>query len=143
MKKPTKLLVFFLLLGLLGCGSKNDENPEIISDISSCSHCKMLISDTRFSAFIVTDDTFLFDDIGCMISYLNSNNLKSYKLGFMDFEHNTWLKPDSALIIKNSLYSTPMNYGYIAVGIHSKLVSNENTSWSGKWTELQTIVKDE
>ena len=139
---PTALIVLMLLFILSGCTGSTGNQPEIIADISSCEQCKMLISDERFAAYLTTDETYLFDDFGCMIKYIEQHPTETEKIGFMDFENKKWLTPNEAVIIKNSHYSTPMNYGYIAVSQQSETVNHPENIWKGNLNGLKEILKE-
>lgn len=145
MKKmnPTALIVLMLIFILSGCTSSNRNQPEIIADISSCEQCKMLISDERFSAYLTTTESYLFDDIGCMIKYINQYPTEKITIGFMDYENKKWLNPNDAVIIQNKQFTTPMNYGYIAVSKQSELVNHPDNIWKGNLNELKNILRDE
>lgn len=145
MKKtqPTSLILLILLYLLSGCSSNNEQQHEIIPDISSCSQCKMLISDERFAAYLTTDQTYLFDDFGCMIRYMKTQNTAPVHAGLMNYENKMWLNADSALIIKNAKYSTPMNYGFIAVSASSAIAEDSNNLWEGNFSGLKEILRDD
>ena len=123
---------------LTGCASKREAQPEIIPDISSCSKCEMLISEAQFTTYLISDKIYLFDDIGCMMKYIQSNSDSIKEIGFMDYETKTWISEKTVIILKVSAISTPMNYGFIAVNEKSKyLDGNYKTDWKGNWNDFR------
>lgn len=132
------LKYYSIIILLTGCASKKEAQPEIIPDISSCSKCEMLISETQFSSYLISDKTYLFDDIGCMMKYIQSNKDSVLEFGFMDYETKAWISEKSATFIKVSTISTPMNYGFIAVHEKSKILDgNYKIDWKGNWNDFR------
>lgn len=134
-----KILIFFSIIILLtGCASRKEAQPEIIPDISSCSKCEMLISETQFASYLISDKIYLFDDIGCMMKFIESNKDSIHDTCFMDYETKMWIPGKSATFIKVSTISTPMNYGFIAVHEKSKLLDgNFKIDWKGNWNDFR------
>jgi len=136
MKNILKYCLIIILLS--GCASRKEAQPEIIPDISTCSKCEMLISETQFASYLISDRTYLFDDIGCMMKFIESNKDSIHETGFMDYENKTWISGKSATFIKVSTIITPMNYGFIAVnGKSIFLDGNYRIDWKGNWNDFR------
>jgi copper chaperone NosL len=109
--------VFVAGIILEGC-QKNELEPVAIEPEDMCSFCKMAISEKRYAAeFIDIDDQpFKFDDVGCMINFIqskgNKDRIRAYFV--MDFNDRQWLKAGSAYYVRSSELKTPMGSGIVA-----------------------------
>ncbi|WP_102275249.1 nitrous oxide reductase accessory protein NosL [Cytobacillus massiliigabonensis] len=102
---------FFLLLA--GCQSKAAAPVEIKANEESCAECKMGIEELKSAAQIILEDgkPLLFDDIGCMINYLQQNSPK-YEAAFIhDFETGEWIDFDKSTFVQGTAIESPMSYG--------------------------------
>jgi len=95
----------------IGCGS----NPEPINyGHDECDFCRMLITDNRYGAELVTDKgkVFKFDEIGCMIEYAMVKNLigdANQKFLVTDFANpETLIDASSAFFVQNENFRSPM-----------------------------------
>lgn len=105
------------ILVFAGCSKQTAMPPEIAVDRSACSRCSMLISDGRFAAAIKQHGKYLvFDDIGCMLSYLREQvGAAATELWVRDYATNQWIGAEHAEFFHADGDVTPMGYGYIAV----------------------------
>jgi copper chaperone NosL len=78
----------------------------------------MAISQKQFAAEIIStnDNVFKFDDIGCMLNYIEKHQMKgkiaaSY---VMDFEKGNWILAEQASFVATNEIQTPMGGGYLA-----------------------------
>ena len=120
MRNNVKRLAACVVVGVAvfaNCQKRSIE-PVAIAAEYMCSYCRMAISEKQYAAeFIDTEgNAFKFDDIGCMVNFLknkkNSVNPAAYFV--MDFESRRWLKAETAVYVRSSEVSTPMNGGIIA-----------------------------
>ena len=94
----------------LAC-TRGDAPSDPVWGKEPCAHCAMLVSDKRYAAEIVTDgDRKFFDDIGCMVLWLDEHGGKA--------EHSWVRTPDAARWsdATSSHYAegakTPMDFGF-------------------------------
>jgi len=101
-----------------------------------CARCIMVISD-RHNTIQVTNpingDSYIFDDIGCMVLWFNEHKLPwrdKAKIWITDFKTGKWIDAKNAFYDTENI--TPMAYGFsahakqedIAIG-HSVIDFNE------------------
>lgn len=122
-----------------GCAAEKVSHPEIIPDISSCSECGMLISDIRFAAYLKSERIEIFDDVGCMATFVISNQIQPEIIEVKDYDNSEWIHATEAVFIKTKSIRTPMNYNFTAFKKESSFLNHlqtENISWKGNWKEL-------
>jgi copper chaperone NosL len=111
----TILLVVCCLFS--ACGKSEPQPLELVPE-DMCSFCRMAISDKRFAAELVTGDgdTLKFDDIGCMLDYIKSNqNAQRITASFVaDFETREWVRGEAAFFARSAEFKTPMSHGIVA-----------------------------
>ncbi|KQL19791.1 nitrous oxide reductase accessory protein NosL [Cytobacillus solani] len=110
--KVLMLMIGFILL-LAGCQSKAAAPVEIKANEESCAECKMGIEELKSAAQIILEDgkPLLFDDIGCMINYLQQKSPK-YEAAFIhDFETEEWIDFDKSTFVQGTSIESPMSYG--------------------------------
>ncbi len=79
-----------------------------------CSECNMDVEDMRYEAQIITQngDTYFFDDIGCIILWLENHQPKIVKIITKTIDTKSWID------VKKAWYSrvapSPMGYGFAA-----------------------------
>lgn len=83
-----------------------------------CSDCGMMIKSPRTSAQVVTPSgrTYFFDDIGCMVHWLNRQEYKEKDLSIFVFvpECSCYIDAEDAWYIRDGI--TPIGYGVVAYG---------------------------
>lgn len=111
-----------LLLGLLlatACQQTVDTSqpPEIAYGQDVCDNCNMLISEEKFAAAYWTADgqARRFDDLGEMVSYMQSNPEEIASVWVHDVNSAEWLPAEDAFFVMNAGLSTPMGTGIVAV----------------------------
>ena len=69
------LLAISLAVSLVSSCSRADDVVEPVWGKQPCAHCAMVLSDRRFGAQLltVTGDRAYFDDVGCMVLYLEAH----------------------------------------------------------------------
>lgn len=109
------MMVVASSLTLVSCNRERDL-PTVVADRTTCSNCKMLVSETAYAtAFRVGDEDQVFDDIGCMLDKLSSApEVKPDHIWMRDFTSDTWIDAGSAFFAYHKELKTPMSFGYVA-----------------------------
>lgn len=114
----THITVFLLLAGLLaGC---SQEPAEIHYGQDECAYCKMMITDNRFAAQLVTETgkAVKFDAIECMARYSEDHpaEVEEARLWVSDFSRpGEWLNLENALLVRSEVIRSPMGAGLLAL----------------------------
>jgi len=98
---------------LAGCSRK--EGPvDPVWGKQPCAHCAMLVADRRFAAQIETGDgeRLYFDDIGCMVRYVEERGAQPAHRWVRDEAKDVWLDAGTARYHGGA--RTPMDYGFAA-----------------------------
>ncbi len=78
-----------------------------------CSDCTMMIKKYKFSAQVIlpNEETYFFDDIGCMIRWLDKQEDKEkIKVFVYTLDTRTYIDPKDALFSR--IETTPIGYGF-------------------------------
>ena len=107
--------VTVLLLMMTGCRSGPLQPLEIESH-DMCSSCRMAISQKQFAAqiFDAEENVFKFDDLDCMLRFLNQREMKPATVFVADYETREWINGASALFVRTDKVATPMGGGLLA-----------------------------
>lgn len=100
-----------VLLSLLGC--EDYARPsEPIWNKQACGHCRMLVSDPRFAAQLVTHshERLYFDDPGCLAAYMHAHP-PDVARAWVHSEAD-WVQTERARFEAGA--SSPMGYGFVA-----------------------------
>ena len=108
----------FVILVLMGCSSPKQKPIQLNKD--NCYLCKMLITDPRFGAELVTKKgkVYIFDSIECLLNNVNKKDLDDsyiYQLLVTDFN-----QPHSLIDVKMAIYllsphlKSPMGFNVAA-----------------------------
>lgn len=131
------LFLISLIIFSSSCSNENILKPvEIEYGQDICEACTMIISEKEYSAqYVYTNGkTRKFDDIGCMIDYLNDNKLESDIAAFFvrDYIHKNWINVGTAHFMHSDKIITPMGHGIVAFarkedlqGVKSKIGGKE------------------
>ncbi|MBN7813518.1 nitrous oxide reductase accessory protein NosL [Algoriphagus sp. H41] len=138
------LSIFTLLVLLASCSA--DPRP-IAYGQDGCHHCKMTLMDPKFGAELVTEKgkVFVFDDVNCMLQYMDSVNDEVYKHILVTDYLNPGVLLDAnvAFYLKSDQFKTPMASQIVAFPDYDKM--NEFKQKSGgvylAWGELTTQFK--
>lgn len=130
-------IVFIMIVLFFGC-SDEKEYGNVHYDRDVCEHCKMVISDNKFSVDVLFDgQNHYFDDMGCFVAEAVASNheqwLKSAKVYINDLDTGEFINAREAYFYKG--YKTPMNYGWAASA--KRLEGKE----SFKFDEVVEILK--
>lgn len=105
------------LILLNGCSNSiNNQPPKILLGQDMCDNCFMIINEMKYAAAVTlrNGEEKRFDDIGCMLSYINRNigEIKYYWVN--DFISGTSISAENALFVKSKNEVTPMGGGIVA-----------------------------
>lgn len=116
MKRRITTIILVVFTGLLAACSQTSYEPVDISDSDQCYTCHMGIEDLQsVSQTILTDGTpRVFDDIGCMLVYLQETNDEVEISYVIDHDSGEWIDVNGAHFIHDQTIQTPMSYGFIA-----------------------------
>jgi copper chaperone NosL len=81
-------------------------------NVDNCQHCKMTITDLKFSTELITDKGRInkFDDIKCMLAYSKENALNKAQFFVADYYHpEKFVKAENAVYVSGGKISSPMN----------------------------------
>jgi len=76
----------------------------------------MAISQKQFAAevFDAEENVHKFDDIACMLRFLNQRRVKPAAVFVVDYETRKWIKASSAMFVRTGKVATPMGGGLLA-----------------------------
>lgn len=140
------LLLILLTLLLFSCGS----NPEPVNyGHDECDFCRMLITDNRYGAELVTDKgkIFRFDEAGCLIEYAIVKNLigdANQQFLVTDFSKpETLIDATRAFYVENENFRSPMglNVSAFAEETTGKKFLSDNGGNYINWIEVIELVK--
>src|SRR5215470_12346642 len=111
------ITVALMLTLLTGCRSRSPR-PVDIEPSDMCGFCRMAISQKRFAAEVLDADenAVKFDDIGCMLRYLEGGRPKPAAVFVMDYDTREWKHANAASFLRGSKAATPMGGGILAFG---------------------------
>jgi len=132
----TIALAFGGILG--GCSVDPGRPPSIRYGEEACAHCRMIISDDRFAAALVTKggETMKFDDIGCLVDHeAGQRSPPATTYWVRDFAGGDWLDARAATYVQSAKVHSPMGYGLTALPPKSP-----ETGPVLRFTELPAVV---
>lgn len=107
-----KILSSLLLavIPLLSCQKTGPK--DIVVGKDQCDHCKMVITDVKYAAELVTEKgrVYKFDDISCANSYKASNTdqAKNGKTYVVDFPTGKFIEEKKAVFVQGGSIKSPM-----------------------------------
>lgn len=107
----------FALFTLAGCGEKTYEPRDIVAETDVCKICNMSIVHEDYAGQIVlkNGDYEIFDDLGCLMEYIDANGEEQIGAAFIKDENNKqWINVFKGAYVYNKEFWTPMNYGVLA-----------------------------
>jgi copper chaperone NosL len=109
-------LIIFTFIILTGCGSNSDSPPKIVLGQDPCDNCFMIINEYKYAAslWLENGQSKRFDDIGCMIDFLNKNKNKVKAYWVNDFQTKEPLHAENAFFVDSDSIITPMGFGIVA-----------------------------
>ena len=142
----TLVILLFSLLIFASCGS----DPEPINyGVDECEFCRMLITDNKYGAELVTDKgkIYKFDSIECLVDFTLAKNLtgdQTQTLLITDFSSpGNFVDARSAYYVRNNEFRSPMGLNVMAFGENTLMLKfvSENGGDVLSWVELIEIVK--
>jgi len=140
---------YLLLLIIIFCSCSPEPVP-ISFNRDQCDFCKMMISDPRYGAEIVTEKgkVYKFDSIECMPAYLTqfqftAENIHSFWV--VDFNNpQTLINAQKAVYLHSKNLRSPMGLNLTAV-MNQEAAHNLQDMYQGQivtWAEVQQIVRE-
>ncbi len=137
MKKRLYTTMAILVIGLAACSQKP---AELHYGEDECSYCRMMITDNRFAAQLVTETgkAVKFDAIECMAAYAgeHKSELESARYWLSDFSTpGNWIGLQEATLIRSEEINSPMGASLLALpdeetaGRHLADYPGERVSW--------------
>ncbi|MBF4501673.1 nitrous oxide reductase accessory protein NosL [Savagea sp. SN6] len=143
MKKCVGLLFFSLLFVLGACsGEVSTEPVDINPDIDVCDICNMSITAIPFATEAIMPDGTVekFDDIGCMVDFLNETEEEPLQMYVKDNEKDEWIAAEDALYILNEDYWTPMMYGVVSFEEEAQLLAYMEKNGDGERLTFDEVI---
>lgn len=140
------VIVLLTIITLASCGSE----PEPINyGHDDCEFCRMLITDNKYGAELVTDKgkIYKFDSIECMIEFsLVKNTLgdTNNKLLITDFDNpGNLVDARNSFYVKNDNFRSPMGLNVTAFNGEEQVQKfiSENGGEKLSWVEVIELVK--
>ena len=110
----------------------------------NCAHCRMTIVDDRYAAEFVNEKgkAFKFDDIQCMLQFMNENTITENNLYFVEdyFKTTTgMIDAQNAIFLHHDFFNSPMNGDIAAFASETELKSLKDSLNASimKWENLQ------
>ncbi|WP_407642008.1 nitrous oxide reductase accessory protein NosL [Cytobacillus massiliigabonensis] len=117
-KKYLSLMIITgIIMFLAACGKEEVQPVDINEETDKCEICNMAVVDDQFATQIVLESgkSMVFDDIGCMYEWLDSNKNEEISGEFVrDYHNKEWISVDDATYIYNQSVKTPMAYNVIS-----------------------------
>ncbi len=141
MRRRQLLLTFLVTLPLAACQRKRELSPpQIRYGRDTCAECGMILSDSRFAAAAATanGETYLFDDIGCLLIYRQKHQPAWAAHWVHDLDTQSWLPAESAWYLVSTNVRSPMGYG-IAAFANQNAAQQRQTELGGDllpWEQL-------
>ena len=141
-------LVFLFLIAFSLCSCSVEPTP-LVYGKDFCYTCKMTLMDTKFGAEVVTTKgkVYKFDDINCMINFLNSGDVKEKDIAqrlVIDFANpEKFVDAKDAHYVKSDKIRSPMA-SEVAAFSKTEDLEGTNAEWKGtllSWGELITEFK--
>ena len=138
--------VFVTIITLASCGSE----PEPINyGRDECEFCRMLITDNKYGAELVTEKgkIYKFDSIECMVEFsLVKNTLgdTNNKLLITDFDKpGNFVDARNSVYVKNDEFRSPMGLNVTAFNgeLQAQKFVSENGGEKLSWVEVIELVK--
>lgn len=117
MRRAAGRVWFVPWLLLAGCGPVDPNRPPNLRlGQEACANCRMIISDARFAAALITGDgeTLKFDDLGCLIQHESAGFRPTVVYWVRDFKNDAWLNARDAVFVHSGSIVSPMGFGLAA-----------------------------
>lgn len=133
-----------LLLSVL-IAACSQQPSEIHYGNDECAHCKMMITDNRFAAQMVTETgkAVKFDAIECLARYAGDHKaeLETAKLWVSNFnDPGKWISLDGSYIIKSEVVNSPMGESLLALE-NEQVMKDHLAEYPGELVTWQRLLK--
>ncbi len=132
---------------LIASCSRDPQSIDIGHD--ACAQCKMIISDRRFGAELITTKgkIYKFDSIECLANYVqNKETSDHHDLWVINYNKpERWIDATKATYLQSEKISSPMgkNLSAFENNKEAERIRNEVTTGTLlNWTEITHMIKD-
>lgn len=140
------------LAALLGasfpaCARAHSGSPEPVAvhfGEDECAHCKMIVSDDRHAAEVVTSPgvATIYDDVGCLLTKVAGSRPDPRSIFVRAFDRDAWLRADDALLVHSAEIASPMGYGFSAFGSRDAAEGEARRHPDASIVSLATLLRD-
>lgn len=144
MKCRWTIILLSVVLFLTACSSKTAAPVEIKANEEDCDTCHMGIEDLHSAAQIILENgkPMLFDDIGCMVVYMQEHQPK-YEAAFVhDFDSKEWISFDNSTFVQSENIHSPMNYGIAAYATEKHASDMQKVQGGEIYTVKELLEKE-
>ncbi len=143
MKK--NILLLLILLMFVACG--NDPEPINFGE-DNCTHCRMMITDEKYGAELVTDKgkIYKYDSVECLLEQLHKQTFREEQIASMwviDFSNpRTLIDAKTAYYTQNDDFRSPMGLNVQAFQTEEDFNKffNENGGEKLTWPDLMKFA---
>jgi copper chaperone NosL len=111
-------MVGLIVAGMLAAcqGEGPNRPPTVRFGEEACDSCRMIISDERFAAALVTaaGDAFKFDDVGCLFEHQHGQLRPAVTYWVRDSQSGEWLNAREATFVHSPNIVSPMGFSLAA-----------------------------
>lgn len=134
-------MVLALSVALVGCQARQAHTtPTIRVGQDTCAQCRMIISEARFAASLVSrsGEVTVFDAIECMIRARRAAPDPAPAAWVHDYESDQWREADAAWYVRSPRLPTPMGGGLVAFGdaASARRVAADVTGEMVRWSQV-------
>jgi copper chaperone NosL len=145
MKRLFVIVCVFPWALLAGCGPADlSRPPDVRWGEEACAFCRMIISDDRFGAAIVSDSApvLKFDDIGCLIRQEAGQVRPGSVYWVRGFTGRGWLDAQAASYVLSTKIKSPMDYGVAALSADEspRELERDPSAKSARFDELPSFI---
>ena len=148
MRRKSETAWLVVLGAICGChGVDTSRPPSVRFGEEACDSCRMIISDERFAAALVTatGDALKFDDIGCLIQHESNQLRPEVTYWVRDYKGQGWLNAREATFIRSASVVSPMGHGLAALpfGRSAEELGTNTPARPMRFSELPGFVADQ
>lgn len=148
MSRLTALALASLLgAALPACAKAHPGPPEPVAvhfGEDECAHCKMLVSDDRQAAELVTSRgvATLYDDVGCLLTQVAGSHPDPQSVFVRAFDGGAWLRGSDALLVRSGAIASPMGYGFAAFASRDAAETEARRHTDASIVPFATLLRD-
>jgi copper chaperone NosL len=123
---------------LVACASPVAGPPEVHWGVDECSRCHMILSEPRYAGVArgSAGEEERFDDLGCMVAFLNEGKPADWTAWVHDATTDTWVSASSSWYARAGATHSPMGSGIVAYASREAATKAAGASAPLSWTEL-------